>query len=805
MAEYNHKEIEKKWQKRWAEAGLYKTEDQVSEKENYYLLVELPYPSGDLHVGHWYAFSVPDIFARFKRMHGYNVLYPIGFDAFGLPAENTAIKHNINPREWTENNIQTMRTQLEAMGNMFDWSRELATCTPEYYKWNQWIFNKFFEKGLVYRKKVPVNWDPVDQTVLANEQVLPDGTAERSGAKVEKKDLEQWMFKITDYAERLLTNLDSLDWPESIKELQKNWIGKSEGLIFSSPVKDSDLVLETFSAHFEAFYADTFVVIAPDHPQLPELVAGLPDEQEVLEEAKKMVERRDVAGYEADKEISGIFTGRYTIDPVGNGELPIWIASYALADYGTGIVKCSAHDERDFAFAKKYNLKLKPVLFPKDPDVRKQVENLEICFSDMQNGILSEPSEFSGKVAGDNREAIADYAEKKGLAKRKTTYKMRDWSISRQRYWGTPIPIVYDPEGSAHSIPDEHLPWLLPTDVDYKPKGTSPLGSSKELLERTEKIFGKGWKPEIDTLDTFMDSSWYFLRYFDSKNEKEFSSKEVQKKWMPINTYFGGAEHTTVHLLYSRFFQMALYDLDLATTEEPYMRRFNRGLIMNEDGSKMSKRAGAVNPDEQVDFVGSDAVKMYLAFMGPYGVTDNYPWNSGGVVGIRRFLEKVHGLSLKVSDSPTEALESPLHQAIKKITGDIELFKFNTAISQMMIFTNAAEKEGAIGKEQYQTFLKLLAPFAPHLSEELWEKLGHSTSVHLEEWPQYDEKKAASEKVMLAVQINGKARGAVEVSRGAEEKEVLVAAQNDEKLAKYLDFEPKKVIFVPDRIINLIQ
>lgn len=941
MTEYNHKEIEKKWQQRWADDGLYKTEDQVSNKENYYLLSELPYPSGDLHVGHWYAFAVPDIFARFKRMQGLNVLYPIGFDAFGLPAENAAIKHNVDPREWTENNIKTMRTQLQAMGNSFDWTREFATCTPEYYHWNQWIFNRFFEKGLVYKKKVPVNWDPVDQTVLANEQVLPDGTAERSGAKVEKKDLEQWMFKITDYAEQLLNNLDTLDWPESIKELQRSWIGKSEGAEIEFEVKDASHKITVFTTRPDTLFGTTYMVLAPEHPLVSELTYE--NEDEVARYVEETRLKSEIDRTAEGKEKTGVqLKGVFAINPANGNEIPIFIADYVLATYGTGaIMAVPAHDERDFEFAKQFNLPITQVVIPcaddsnnppqdgfeeveretvivflKDKSTGKYalldwhgslegittgimggleegqtpeeavlaeineeaaIPNARIieklrwitaaryCASHKkqnrcavahaflaevddlsQQGVIPEDeaqihtlvwvdeSDVLGKALPEHQRLIwsqfksetsltdpgmlMNSGEFDGLsndeAKRKitkhvggavtTTYKMRDWSISRQRYWGTPIPIVYDPEGNAHPISDEHLPWLLPVDVDYKPKGTSPLGSSKELLERTERIFGKGWKPEIDTMDTFMDSSWYFLRYLDSKNDKEFSSKTVQEKWMPIDTYFGGAEHTTVHLLYSRFFQMALHDLDLATCEEPYTRRFNRGLILNEDGTKMSKRAGAVNPDEQVAFVGADAVKMYLAFMGPYGVTDNYPWNIGGVVGIRRFLEKVWGLAGKLGDSPEESLETPLHQTIKKITEDVEVFKFNTAIAQMMIFINGADKAGTVRKEQYETFLKLLAPFAPHMTEELWEKMGHTDSIHLEEWPQYDPEKTTSETVAIAVQIAGKVRGVVETSRGAGEAEVLAAAKKESKLAKYLNFKPKKVIFVPDRVINLI-
>ncbi len=939
--DYDHKAIEKKWQKIWAEESVYKVEDTVPGKDNVCVLVELPYPSGNLHVGHWYAFAVPDIFVRFKRMTGHNALYPIGFDAFGLPAENAAIKHAVNPREWTEENIKTMRAQLEAMGNSFDWSRSFATCTPEYYRWNQWIFNRFFERGLVYRKKVPVNWDPIDQTVLANEQVLPDGTAERSGAKVEKKDLDQWMFRITKYAERLLKNLDALSWPESIKELQRTWIGKSEGAEIEFAVVGTEHKINVFTTRPDTLFGVTYMVLAPEHPLVARLSYENKDEVSAYVAAARL--KSEIDRTAAGKEKTGVrLQGVMALNPANNQEVPVFIADYVLASYGTGAsMAVPAHDERDFAFAKKFNVPIVQVIVPCSDDPINPPKNgleeieretiivflknkatglyalldwhgsLEGITTGIMGGVedgqtpeeavLAEIQEeaaipdavvtrklkwvtaarYCASHKNQNRKAIAhaflaeiedlsqqgtipeseakthtltwvdeskvrdclvpihqkmiwdQFKEEKVLTeggflmnsgkfngassedaksritefvggRMATTYKMRDWSISRQRYWGTPIPIVYDPEGTAHPIPDEHLPWLLPTDVDYNPKGTSPLGSSKELFERTERIFGKGWKPEVETMDTFMDSSWYFLRYLDSRNEKEFSSRDKQEQWMPIHTYFGGAEHTTVHLLYSRFFQMALYDLGLVTVEEPYTRRFNRGLIVNEDGSKMSKRTGAVNPDEQVAIVGADAVKMYLAFMGPYGVTGNYPWNPGGVVGVRRFLERVWGLAEKVVEDAREMIEAPLHQTIKKVGEDIEAFKFNTAISQMMIFVNAVEKEGDLGRAQYEVLLRLLAPFAPHITEELWHRLGHTGSIHLEAWPVYNPDRLTSETVTMAVQIDGKTKGTLTVSRGLTEEAVLAAVREDAKLAQYIAKFPSRVVFIPDKVINIV-
>ncbi|MBV9349476.1 MAG: leucine--tRNA ligase [Patescibacteria group bacterium] len=808
MAEiYDHRRLEKKWQEEWEKARLYETPDDLAGKENFYALVEYPYPSGDLHVGHWYAFSVPDIFARYKRMQGYNVLYPIGFDAFGLPAENAAIKHKIDPAKWTWENIQRMRTQLRSMGAMFDWSREAVACDSSYYKWTQWLFLKFFEKGLAYRGKALVNWDPVDMTVLANEQVLPDGTAERSGAKVEKRELEQWFIRITEYADRLLEDLGPLPWPEPIKEAQRNWIGKSDGLIFSSPVKDSDLVVETFSAHFEAFTADTFVVIAPDHPLLPQLLEGVPGASDILAAAQEMAAKRRHAGYVAEKEVEGIFTGRYTVDPVGNGELPIWIASYALADYGTGIVKCSAHDERDFVFAKKYGIPLKVTLVPEDPALRKRVEAKEVCYSDMDNGMLLEPRPFAMRKAALARNEIIAYAESKHLAKKTTTYKLHDWLVSRQRYWGAPIPVVYDPQGKAHAIPEEHLPWTLPTDIDFTPTGTAPLARSKELIDRTERTFGKGWRPETDTLDTFVDSSWYFLRYLDPKNTAEFSAIEKQKKWMPVARYSGGAEHTTMHLLYSRFFYKALYDMGLVTELEPYSSRMNRGIILAEDGRKMSKRWGnVVNPDEQVANVGADAVRTYLAFIGPYNEVGSYPWNTNGLIGVRRFLERVAGLAHRASssESVSERLSILMNQTIKKVGEDIESMKFNTSVSALMIFANELQKMSAVPSEAYSLLIRLLAPFAPHLAEELWHSTGNEGSVHTAPWPAFNASKLEADAVTIGVQIAGKTRGSLTVSRNATEKEALLAAQGDSRLAALIPQSPRRVVYVPGKILNVV-
>ncbi len=768
---YDHKEIEKKWQKFWKENKLYETLDQDGNKPNFYTLVEFPYPSGNLHIGHWYAFAVPDIFARTKRMQGYNVMFPIGFDAFGLPAENAAIKHGVDPRKWTYENISYMEKQLQSMGNSFDWSRKVITSDPEYYKWTQWLFLKLYEKGLAYKKKASVNWCPKDNTVLANEQVI-GGKCERCGTEVVQKDLEQWFFKITDYAERLLSDLDNLKWPEAIKEAQRNWIGKSEGTELEFGIKDFGGVISVFTTRADTLFGVTYLVVAPEHEIIENFKLKIKNWSEVQNYIKETKSKTEIERTDAKKEKTGVkLEGVVAINPAISGagrEVPIFVADYVLGNYGTGaIMAVPSHDERDLEFAQKYNLPIKKIT----PDW-----SLE---------------KFGKKV---------------------TKYKLRDWLLSRQRYWGCPIPIVYDPEGKPHPVPEENLPWLLPEDVrDFAPKGQSPLAASKELSDRVEKIFGKGWTPEFDTMDTFVDSSWYFNRYTDPHNNKEFASKEKLKKWMPVKRYSGGAEHTTMHALYARFFHKALFDLGLVNESEPFIERMNRGLIIGPDGQKMSKSKGnVVDPDEEVLKVGSDTVKMYLAFIGPYNEVGQYPWDLGGIVGIRRFLERVWRFGTREGKLEIEnsKLESLLHKTIKKVTEDIENYKFNTAISAMMIFLNELEhtnQEEPVSKTAFDTFLKLLAPFAPHMIEEIWHNLGRKTSIHLEKWPKYDKSKIKEEKAIIVVQINGKVRTQFEAEAGISENMAKEKAISMSEVKKWLSQkEVKKVIFVPNKIINFV-
>lgn len=788
---FDHEAIEKKWQEAWKARGLYDVGDRAEEKEKEkeYVLVEWPYPSGNLHIGHWFAFAIPDIYVRKHRMDGKQVLFPMGFDAFGLPAENAAIKRNISPREWTEDNIAYMKSQLESMGNAFSWDKTTSSTDPEYFKWTQWMFTKFFENDIAYRGTGIVNWCPSCNTVLANEQVLSDDTCERCGADVEKKEMDEWKMRITRYADRLVDDLDTLDWPEHIKEAQRQWIGRSKGARITFELSTGN-ELPVFTTRPDTLAGATYMVVAPEHALLHDIQSEIENWEEVsayIEETKK---KKEEDRLNDQKEKTGVeLKGITATNPLTKERIPVYIADYVLASYGEGaIMAVPAHDERDFAFAEKFSI---PVL-----QVIAGEEKVPLATS----GVLINSGVFDGMDSEEAKEAIT----KEVGGEMMHTYRLRDWSVGRQRYWGVPIPIVYDPDGVAHAIPEEHLPWTLPEDVDFRPTGEPPLKKSTELKERVERIFGEGWTPEVETMDTFVDSSWYFLRYIDNKNDTALSDREAQQAWMPIDIYFGGAEHTTMHLLYSRFWQKVLYDLKLASHEEPYKKRINRGLVLGPDGNKMSKSKGnVIDPDAEVKRLGADTVKAYLAFLGPYGEVTNYPWDTGGIAGIRRFLERVNGLREHVGEEEGHETTVLLHKTIKKVSEDIELYKFNTAISALMIFINHAEKEGC-SEETYTTFLKLLAPFAPHLSEELWSQ-SQDSSVHEESWPEYEERYTTDDVVRIAIQINGKVRATIDIAPDASEDEARTLVYQNEKIKEEAPEEQvKKMIYVEGKIINLV-
>ncbi len=815
MERYDHKVIEKKWQDRWEKEGAYRAEDNSS-KPKTYVLDMFPYPSGfGIHMGHVEAYTATDIYTRYKRTRGFNVLHPMGWDAFGLPAENYAIKTGVPPQQTTDAAINNFRRQIKALGLSYDWSREVGTHNPDYYRWTQWLFTQFFEKGLVYKKKALVNWDPVDQTVLANEQVLPDGTAERSGAKVEKRDLEQWFFKITDYADELADSLDEVDWPESTKINQRNWIGRSEGAEISFKISRTTLEIKVFTTRPDTLFGATYIVLAPEHPFIMDLAEKSENKKEILAYVEAAKNKSDIERGAEGKEKTGVeLKGVKAINPSNKEEIPVFIADYVLGHYGTGaIMAVPAHDDRDLQFAFTKNeegahIEIAPVI---RPYVQSGLPNFDGPEAVLQ-WIKDNKKAYEGPgylINSDKFDALENEGAKKKITEfvggiMKKTYRLRDWLISRQRYWGAPIPIVYDPSGTPHAIPAEHLPWILPTDVEFKPTGTSPLGQSKELAERTERIFGKGWKPEVDTMDTFACSSWYFFRFTDPHNEKEFASHTAMQKWLPVDLYMGGAEHTVLHLLYARFFTKVLRDMKYISFDEPFLKLCHQGTILAEDGTRMSKSKGnVVNPDTPVEEYGADAVRLYSMFMGPLEASK--PWITENITGVARFVERVWKLAAKpLSEEPaTPELEAILHKTAKKVGEDIEAFKFNTAISQMMICLNAMEEATGLRKGQWKAFVRLLAPFAPHIAEELWERLGEQGSVHKAEWPQFDPAKIISTTATVVVQINGKLRAKLELLVDMPEAEALSAARATPAVAKWLEGKTeKKAVYVPGKIVS---
>ena len=825
---YNFSEIEKKWQDKWAQTNAFKvTED--PDKEKYYVLEMFPYPSGKLHMGHVRNYSIGDVIARFKKMNGFNVLHPMGYDAFGLPAENAAIQHNVEPAEWTWGNIAEMNRQLRTLGLSYDWDREVATAHPNYYKWMQWIFVQFFKKGLAYKKESSVNWCPSCQTVLANEQVV-DGCCERCGSVVGKKNLSQWYFKITDYAERLLSNLDQLEgWPNKVKIMQRNWIGKSHGAELTFKIKDYDEELTVFTTRIDTIYGTTFMVLAPEYPTLMKMVEGTEYEKPAKEYIERCARMNEIERTSTTNEKTGVFIGKYAINPFSGQEMPIYIADYVIMGYGTGAVMgVPAHDQRDFEFAKKFGIDIIPVIDVHDPDI--DLNNLqEACAAE---GTLINSAEFTGM---DNKEAIekiAEIADERGIGRKTINYRLRDWLISRQRYWGTPIPMIYCEDCGWVPEKEENLPVLLPTDVEFTGKGESPIVTSKTFVDTVCPVCGKPAKREVDTMDTFLDSSWYFLRYCDARNDEEVFSKEKADYWMNVDQYIGGVEHAIMHLMYARFFQMALYDLGLVKDEEPFKNLLTQGMVIkgyndsngNYIKAKMSKSLGnVVGPAEIIEKYGADTARLFILFAAP--PERELDWSDQGVEGSFRFLNRIWRLvaefldkyenkpgEYEIRNEADKKLNYMMNYAVKKVTEDVrDRFNFNTAISAVMELVNEMYryKEGDVNDALLSTVIRkmliLLAPFVPHITEELWSELGYEGSVHEQSWPSFDEKALVKDEIEIVVQINGKNKEKIYIPAEITRDEMLeIAKENDIVKGLIQGKEVIKMIAVPGRLINIV-
>ncbi|HBT40049.1 MAG: Leucine--tRNA ligase [Thermotoga sp. 50_1627] len=814
MPKYEPSEIEPRWQKYWEEKKFFKT-PQRSEKPKYYMLVMFPYPSGTLHVGHVKNYVIGDAVARYKRMRGYNVLHPFGYDAFGLPAENAAIERKIHPRDWTLNNINIIRKQIKRLGISYDWDREVITCLEPYYKWTEWIFLKLYEAGLAYKKKAAVNWCPRCMTSLANEQVK-DGKCERCGATITIKHLEQWFFKITDYAERLLKDLDKLTgWPEHVKTMQKNWIGESKGAKVKFRVDGLDLDIEVFTTRPDTLWGVTFMALAPESPLVEQIV--LPELKHDLEHFLARVSRQDRhrrGSLEAEKE--GFFTGRYAINPVNGEKVPIYVANYILMEYGTGaIMGVPAHDQRDYEFAKKYNIPIRQVIEPSEPfDEDKAYDG---------PGVMINSGPLSGTRVPEGIEKVIDWLEENGLGTRSVQYKLRDWLISRQRYWGAPIPIVYCEKCGIVPVPEKDLPVTLPYDVEFLPTGQSPLALKEEFKKTTCPRCGGPATREVDTMDTFVDSSWYYLRYVNPDLEDAPFKKEDVDYWLPVDQYVGGVEHAILHLLYSRFITKVLHDLGYLSFDEPFTNLFTQGMIYK-DGAKMSKSKGnVVSPDDMIEKYGADTLRLYILFMGP--PEKDAEWSDAGIEGVHRFIKRAWTLIDKILSlddqgssemGPREIeLRRKLHSALLKITQDMEGgFKFNTAISGLMELVNDAldylqevpqeRWHVPLLKEFAEKFVLMISPFAPHFAEELWHAMGKTTSVMEESWPQYDPEALRVEEVEIAVQVNGKLRDRIKIPVDATKQEVLKLALESEKIKKFVNGAPRDAIYVPKRLLNII-
>jgi len=808
---YNPQEIEKRWQKKWAADHIYEVTENNS-RPKFYALTMFPYTSGDLHIGHWYAMAPSDVYARFKRMQGYNVLHPMGFDAFGLPAENAAIKHKVHPYDWTMRNVEHMRQQLKSIGAIYDWNREVVSCLPEYYKWTQWFFLKFYHAGLAYRARAPVNWCPKCQTVLANEQVVGEGLCERCGSLVTKKDLEQWFFRITKYAEELL-DFSHINWPERIKTMQKNWIGKSEGAEISFKLEYEGIEpkeVKVFTTRPDTIFGVTYFLLTPEHPLVSQLTTP---------ERKSEVERyvawcRRQTEYErtaVGKEKTGVFLGSYVINRLSGEKVPIWITDYVLLSYGTGAVMgVPAHDERDFEFARKFNLPIKTVVAPPG------WAGGELEEPYMGQGVMVDSGEFTGLASEQGYDAICDLLQRKGWGKSTITYRIRDWLISRQRYWGAPIPMVYCDKCGMVPVPEKDLPVLLPSDAEFRPTGESPLKHCQSFVNTTCPRCSGLARREVDTMDTFMCSNWYFLRYTSPKTDNAPFDAGNIRYWLPVDLYTGGAEHAVMHLLYARFFSKAIRDIGLVDFDEPFTGLFNQGTIIYL-GDKMSKSKGnVIAPDEYVAELGADAVRAYLMFIGPWELGGE--WSDSGIVGISRWLNRVWGLvetnyaSQAVEPKAEKELLHFTHKTIKKAGEDLERFHFNTMLASLMEFTNylsrvkeAGNISTALWQEAITYLLLLLSPTAPHLAEELWAKIGRPYSIHNQPWPEWDEELAKEEEITLAIQINGKLRDRMLVPVSITEAEAKELTLVRDRVKAYTEGKRvDRIIYVPGRVMNIV-
>lgn len=800
---YNHKEIEKKWQKYWAKKNEFNTHDEP-DKPKFYALDMFPYPSGQgLHVGHPEGYTATDILSRFKRSKGYNVLHPMGWDAFGLPAEQYALDTGNDPAEFTKKNIETFRRQINALGFSYDWNREINTTDPEYYKWTQWIFTKLYEKGLAYEAEVPVNWVPELGTVIANEEVI-DGKSERGGYDVIRKPMRQWMLKITAYADRLLDDLEEVDWPESIKEMQRNWIGRSVGANVTFKVAGMEKDFTVFTTRPDTLFGATYAVLAPEH----ELVAQIttPEQKAAIdayvEEASK---KSDLNRTDLAKEKTGVFTGAYAINPVNGKEIPIWIADYVLASYGTGaIMAVPAHDERDHEFAKTFGLEIIPVLAGGNVEESAYTEDGLHINSDFLDGLDKETA----------IEKMVAWLEENHVGKKEVSYRLRDWLFSRQRYWGEPIPIIHWEDGTTTTLPEDQLPLRLPKTDNIKPSGTgeSPLANVTDWVNVTDPETGKKGRRETNTMPQWAGSSWYFLRFIDPHNKSVLADYDKLKRWMPVDIYIGGAEHAVLHLLYARFWHKFLYDIGVVPTKEPFEKLFNQGMILGENNEKMSKsRGNVVNPDDVINQYGADTLRLYEMFMGPLDAS--IAWNENGLEGSRKFLDRVWRLIVdengKMRDRITTFNDGKLskvyHQTVKKVTEDFEQLHFNTAISQLMVFVNEAYKADALPYEYVEGFVQLLAPIAPHIGEELWSILGNDHGISYVPWPTYDESALVEDEIEVVFQVNGKVRAKAMVPADAEKAVLEQLAQENELVQEQLQGKTiRKVIVVPNKLVNIV-